>query len=339
LDSLYLKAVVLLLLLAAAPAIASAQVLEELDTSGENRPAKTQRNPNEEPEGTETSTDESSGAVDSAKSADSGPEARIEEELPLEWKFYWHEGLRFWLHEKAIISPGRHALDRLRPKPKLEGKIGGLLQVDAALFAGDDEFEGFSDGAQLRRFRLYTKGNFFLWVPVYFSFQFGITEDAFYLNDGYLQLRNIRWIQTFTLGFLKAPFSLERLASSRDTTFMERASPADAFAPGFKAGLKISGNESGDCSHRVLDFWFVKGVSQKAHFHTMLRAFEKDDEITDSQMKRFSLLFELWSASYPKRLKIEIRRESEDCDYQEKIAFSRFSARQVLVREPRNRPV
>ena len=81
-----------------------------------------------------------------------------------------------------------------------------------------------------------------------------------------------------------------------------------------------------------LDFWFVKGVSQKAHFHTMLRAFETDYEITDSQMKRFSLLIELRSASYPKRLNIEIRRESKDCDYQEKIAFSRFSTRQVVVR-------
>jgi hypothetical protein len=31
-------------------------------------------------------------------------------------------------------------------------------------------------------------------------------------------------------------------------------------------------------------------------------------------------------------LKIEIRREIKDCDYQEKIAFSRFSNRQVLVK-------
>jgi hypothetical protein len=81
-----------------------------------------------------------------------------------------------------------------------------------------------------------------------------------------------------------------------------------------------------------LDFWFVKEVSQKAYFQSLLRAFEKDYEITDSQMKHFALLFELRSASYPKRLKIEIRRESKGCDYQEKIAFSRFSTKQVVVR-------
>ena len=63
----------------------------------------------------------------------------------------------------------------------------------------------------------------------------------------------------------------------------------------------------------------------------MLRAFEKDYEITDAQIKNYTLLFELRSAGYPKRLKIEIRRELKDCDYQKKIAFSKFSTRQVVL--------
>jgi hypothetical protein len=61
-------------------------------------------------------------------------------------------------------------------------------------------------------------------------------------------------------------------------------------------------------------------------------AFEKDYEITDSQIKHHTLLFELRSPLYPKRLKIEIRRERKDCDFQEKIAFSRFSTKQVLLK-------
>ena len=81
-----------------------------------------------------------------------------------------------------------------------------------------------------------------------------------------------------------------------------------------------------------LDFWFVKEVSQKSYFQSLLRNFEEDYEVTDAEMKHFSLLYELRSPSYPKRLKIEIRRESKDWDYQEKIAFSRFSTRQVVVR-------
>jgi len=68
------------------------------------------------------------------------------------------------------------------------------------------------------------------------------------------------------------------------------------------------------------------------YFERIRRAFEKDYEVTDSQMKHYTLLFELRSALYPKRLKIEIRREKKDCDFQEKIAFSRFGTKQVLLK-------
>jgi hypothetical protein len=49
-------------------------------------------------------------------------------------------------------------------------------------------------------------------------------------------------------------------------------------------------------------------------------------------MKHHTLLFECRSAEYPKRLKIEIRREIKDCDFQEKIAFSSFTTKQVLLK-------
>lgn len=81
-----------------------------------------------------------------------------------------------------------------------------------------------------------------------------------------------------------------------------------------------------------LDFWFIKKKSQNTYFEKIRRTFEKDYEVTDSQIKHYTLLFELRSALYPKRLKIEIRREKQDCDFQEKIAFSRFSTKQVLLK-------
>ncbi len=81
-----------------------------------------------------------------------------------------------------------------------------------------------------------------------------------------------------------------------------------------------------------LDFWFIKRISQNKYFERIRLAFEKDYEITDSQIKHRTLLFELRSSLYPKRLKIEIRRERKDCDFQEKIAFSRFSTKQVLLK-------
>jgi hypothetical protein len=81
-----------------------------------------------------------------------------------------------------------------------------------------------------------------------------------------------------------------------------------------------------------LDFWFIKRISQDTYFERIRKAFRKDYEVTDSQMKHYTLLFELRSALYPKRLKIEIRKERKDCDFQEKIAFSRFSTKQILLK-------
>jgi phosphate-selective porin OprO/OprP len=121
--------------------------------------------------------------------------------------------------------------------------MGVRLHVDAAAFAGDEAFEGFTNDIELRRLRLLTFGRFSLRAPVYFKFQLGITKDQFFLNDGFLQFRKIPFIQTFTFGMLKAPFSMEMLESGRDTAFMERATPVEAFAPGFKPGFQISGNQ------------------------------------------------------------------------------------------------
>jgi hypothetical protein len=81
-----------------------------------------------------------------------------------------------------------------------------------------------------------------------------------------------------------------------------------------------------------LDFWFVKKVSQDDLFLKSRQAFEKDYEMTDAQMKHFTMLFELRSPKYPSRLKIEIRRKVQDCDYQQNIAFSKFSTKQVVLK-------
>ncbi len=81
-----------------------------------------------------------------------------------------------------------------------------------------------------------------------------------------------------------------------------------------------------------LDFWFIKEIPQDEYFDKISMAFKKDFEITDKQKKHFTLLLELRSSKYPRRLKIEIRRKMEECDYQEKIAFSKFSTKQVFLK-------
>ena len=81
-----------------------------------------------------------------------------------------------------------------------------------------------------------------------------------------------------------------------------------------------------------LDFWFIKKTAQQKYFNILKQALKKDYEITDAEINHFTLLLELRAAEYPERLKIEIRRELKECDYQNKIAFSKYSTRQVLIK-------
>jgi predicted nucleotidyltransferase component of viral defense system len=81
-----------------------------------------------------------------------------------------------------------------------------------------------------------------------------------------------------------------------------------------------------------LDFWLIKKVQEDAYFRKIEQSLGNAYELTDAQIKHYTLVFELRSPSYPKRLKIEIRKAIKDCDYQDKIAYSRFSTLQVLLR-------
>jgi predicted nucleotidyltransferase component of viral defense system len=81
-----------------------------------------------------------------------------------------------------------------------------------------------------------------------------------------------------------------------------------------------------------LDFWFVRTVHPRTYF-TSLRAFlEGEYEVTDAQMKYYTIICELRSANYPRRLKIEIRRAVKRCDFEERIAFSPHDTKQVILR-------
>ncbi len=81
-----------------------------------------------------------------------------------------------------------------------------------------------------------------------------------------------------------------------------------------------------------LDFWFIHKTDQKSYFNKLKEYLLKYYDLTDSQMKFNTLLFELRSKDYPKRLKIEIRREIKKCDCEDRIAFSKYSTSQVILK-------
>ncbi len=81
-----------------------------------------------------------------------------------------------------------------------------------------------------------------------------------------------------------------------------------------------------------LDFWKALNISDEQILEKVENYFKKDYEITDAQLKHFTILLEIRSERYPKRLKIEIRRALKEWEFEDKIAFSRFSNRQVLLK-------
>ena len=81
-----------------------------------------------------------------------------------------------------------------------------------------------------------------------------------------------------------------------------------------------------------LDFWFIKKIPVKNYFERFSKVMEHEYEVTDAWLKHYTLLFEIRSGNYPKRLKIEIRKEIKDCDFQERIAYSKYSNKQVILK-------
>ncbi|MCX5666224.1 MAG: nucleotidyl transferase AbiEii/AbiGii toxin family protein [Candidatus Omnitrophica bacterium] len=81
-----------------------------------------------------------------------------------------------------------------------------------------------------------------------------------------------------------------------------------------------------------LDFWFVKKIDHKVYFNRLKEYLGERYELTDAHIKHYTILLELRSKGYPKRLKIEIRKEVKNCDFEERIAFSKFSSKQVILK-------
>ena len=81
-----------------------------------------------------------------------------------------------------------------------------------------------------------------------------------------------------------------------------------------------------------LDFWFIRTIPVETYFKKFRRILEREYDLTDAQMKFHMLLFEIRSGNFPKHLKVEIRKSVKDCDFQERIAFSKYSTKQVVLR-------
>lgn len=81
-----------------------------------------------------------------------------------------------------------------------------------------------------------------------------------------------------------------------------------------------------------LDFWIIKKIDQAEYFNKLKKDLSRGYEIVDACVKASTMLIELKSSEYPKKLKLEIRKELKDVRQEERIAYSRYSNRQVILR-------
>ena len=81
-----------------------------------------------------------------------------------------------------------------------------------------------------------------------------------------------------------------------------------------------------------LDFWTYRVDRIDQFFINLKDSLKTDYDLTDAQNKYYTLLFEIKKAPYPRKLKIEIRKENKESDFRETIAYSPYSNQQVLLK-------
>lgn len=123
---------------------------------------------------------------------------------------------------------------------QLTGKIGGRVDLDAAVFVNGGGMEPVPDDVEVRRWRFYTTGDAILLVPFSYSVNvMAVNNDHFELDDIFLEFKRIPYLGTFKGGIFIPAMSLEASGSSRDATFMEWGTPVQALAPAISAGWQL----------------------------------------------------------------------------------------------------
>jgi phosphate-selective porin OprO/OprP len=160
------------------------------------------------------------------------------------WQFHWQEGLYYQFRSRIEFGgTNRVFKESVSEEVKFSGKIGGLLQTDAAGYFRQSGNVDYQDGVELRRLRLYAKGDWKLFLPVNYKIQIGYDNPDFVLYDLYVWWADVRWVNTFKLGYFKVPMTLSGYGSSADTLMMETATSVEAFYPSERTGLQMGGPE------------------------------------------------------------------------------------------------
>jgi phosphate-selective porin OprO/OprP len=158
------------------------------------------------------------------------------------WQFHWQEGWHYQFRTQFEFGgTNRLIKEHVTEEVKFSGKIGGMLQVDAAGFWPQGGATDYRDGVELRRARIYATGDWRLLLPVNYKIQIGYDQPDFVLYDFYFWWNEVPLLNRLKLGYFKVPMTLAGYGSSRNTLMMEQGSPVSAFYPSQRTGIQIGG--------------------------------------------------------------------------------------------------
>lgn len=80
-----------------------------------------------------------------------------------------------------------------------------------------------------------------------------------------------------------------------------------------------------------LDFGLRSETDSEKYFENLINVLSAGYKIIDSQNKYFTIIFQIKSTFSKRSLKIEIRKSQENFEWERKIAFSKFTTKQVQV--------
>ncbi len=145
------------------------------------------------------------------------------------------------LEERAVDSESKlNSLQESAKKAEAAKKkfptavLNGAFQADAAAFNQDAQshevYGPIEGGADLRRARLGVSGSVSDRMNYFFQMDFGFLGRPTF-TDVWAEFKEVGTLGNVRVGQWKHPFSLEVVSSYRYTTFLERASTFQAFAP------------------------------------------------------------------------------------------------------------
>ncbi len=156
---------------------------------------------------------------------------------------------------QRVEEAQRQNVEGLPKKNKrFEHNLFGRIQADAATFSQDAanraQLGNIPNGNDFRRVRLGMQGaghdQFFYRLEVDFVQRDEVTkEPPPRLTDAYFEVRDLPWIGTLRVGQYREPYSVERLTSANDLTFLERGLP-QAFHTSRNVGVMLYDHSRND---------------------------------------------------------------------------------------------